>query len=347
MSSSSRDEENILSKIGWCLSLAYRYCSTQVKFAWLGLAGIVEDRWHARTNRTEMPKLTGKVAIVTGGSRGLGKEIVKMLLRCDLHVVVACRNIAAGEAAVEDIRGSGGVESGKATVMRLDNSSLAEVRKFVEDYRSKFSSRLDILINNAGVMCTPYNETVDGYEEQYGVNYLSHFLLTLLLMPALARAGSTDLGHSRVINVSSCAHLVGDVRFSDTNRKDLFVTAEAYAQSKLAQVLFTKKLARELAAKRLPVQVCAVHPGVVSTDIFRTTYVKYLRAIVDVLFKNLEEGAVPVVYAAVSPLMEKKSGVYVSNCSESRVKAICNDELVQDRLFDLSLRQVGLERLPF
>ncbi|XP_023317872.1 retinol dehydrogenase 12-like isoform X3 [Trichogramma pretiosum] len=335
-----------LQRLGWAIKYSVVLLYVHLQFLAIGGHSMLQDRiTQRRHNKTELPRRSGQVAIVTGGARGIGIKVVQMLLECDMTVIVACRKPEAGQKVIDKIRKSG-VTSGRAEVMRFDNADFKVVRGFVAEFTKKYS-QLHVLINNAGVMCTPYNETVDGYEEQYGVNYLSHFLLTLLLMPALARAGSTDLGHSRVINVSSCAHLVGDVRFSDTNRKDLFVTAEAYAQSKLAQVLFTKRLARELAAKRLPVQVCAVHPGVVSTDIFRTTYVKYLRAIVDVLFKNLEEGAVPVVYAAVSPLMEKKSGVYVSNCRESRVKAICNDELVQDRLFDLSLRQVGLERLPF
>lgn len=133
-------------------------------------------------------------------------------------------------------------------------------------------------------MFTPYSETQDGFEEQYAVNYLSHFLLTVLLTPLLRKTGTAERC-SRVVNVSSCAHLLGEMRFNDVNHRDNFLTYEAYAQSKLAQVLSTKSLAKSFQENHWPIRVNAVHPGLVGTDLFDHSYLRYLKFISNILFK--------------------------------------------------------------
>ncbi|XP_014216438.1 retinol dehydrogenase 12 [Copidosoma floridanum] len=323
------------------IAFALDWLRLQVEYNAVAVKEIFYDRLQARYNRTELPLIPGRIAIVTGGSRGIGAEIVRMLLQCDLEVIIACRRPAAGDKVVEDIRKSG-VLTGKTKVMKLDNSSLGSVRAFVEAFKNNYK-KLDILINNAGVMFPPYGETEDGFEEQYGVNYLSHFLLTVLLIPLLKNAG--DSGHpAKIVNVSSCAHLLGDINFDDINRrKGYFLTGVAYAQSKLAQVLFTKSLARLFEEKKLPIRANAVHPGIVATDLFDNSYLKYLKPVGRLLFKTPRQGATPIVYAAVSPAVEHKSGLYISNCLESTINPLAADKAVQDRLFELSLKQVGLQ----
>lgn len=311
------------------------------KFNYVATKAVIADILQARYNKTELPNLSGRVAIVTGGSRGIGKEIVKKLLKCNLEVIIACRSPPAGDKAIKDIRESG-VETGKASVMELDNASLESVRRFVEKFSNNYES-LDILINNAGVMFTPYSETKDGYEQQYGVNYLSHFLLTVSLLPLLKKAG-TSKHCSRIVNVSSCAHLLGKIHLNDVNLKD-DLTSAAYAQSKLAQLLFTKYLARYFEDKNMPIVTNAVHPGIVFTDLFEHTYLESLKLFTKYIFKKSEDGATPIVFAAVSPKMENKSGHYISNCLDSPVNPLAHDELLQDQLFKLSLKQVKLEKI--
>ncbi|KAJ8668707.1 hypothetical protein QAD02_010370 [Eretmocerus hayati] len=309
----------------------------QLKYNHVAVSGIIQDRLQARYNRTELPKMTGKVAIVTGGSRGIGLEAVRMLLQCDLEVIIACRSVAAGKRAIQTIRDSG-VQLGKARVLELDNSSFDSIKNFARTFQKDYE-KLDILINNAGIMFIPYRETVEGFEEQYGVNYLSHFLLTMLLMPQLKKAGSAE-HHSRIVNVSSCAHYLGDIRFDDINHKRYFLTGNAYSQSKLAQLLSTKKLARLFAKKNLPINVYAVHPGVVATDIFDNSYIKIFKMIGHRIFKSPEEGATPIVFAAVDPRVKNKSGLYLSNCLEARINPLGADEKLQDKLFEFSLQQL-------
>ncbi|XP_011495426.1 PREDICTED: dehydrogenase/reductase SDR family member on chromosome X [Ceratosolen solmsi marchali] len=309
----------------------------ELQYNMIGVKGIVLDHLQASSNRTELPQLTGKIAIVTGGSRGMGTEVVRMLLKCDMTVIIACRSTSAGENSVKHIRESN-IETGKTIVMELDNSSLDSVRRFVKEFYNKYD-KLDILINNAGVMFTPYKETIDGFEEQYGVNYLSHFLLTISLIPLLKNAGTSEY-YSRIINVSSCAHLIGNINFDDINLKENFVTGEAYAQSKLALLLFTKFLSRFFETNKLYISVNAVHPGIVNTELFETSYHKYLKFIRNLIFKKPEEGATSIVFAAVSPQIEQKSGIYISNCLESSVMSLVHNKELQDRLVQFSLKQI-------
>ncbi|XP_058808202.1 dehydrogenase/reductase SDR family member on chromosome X isoform X2 [Phymastichus coffea] len=322
---------------------AFNWFFMQIKYNAVALRGIADDYLQARNNKTDLPHMPNRVAIVTGGSRGIGLEIVKMLLKCDMHVIIACRRPEAGEKAIRAIRESG-ITTGAPEVMELDNASLESVKRFVNEFKNNYQ-QLDILVNNAGIMFTPYAETKEGFEEQYGVNYLSHFYLTILLTPLLRKAGTAE--HcSRVVNVSSLAHLLGDIRFDDINHRDNFLTYEAYAQSKLAQVLSTKSLAKNFDKEHWPIRINAVHPGLVSTDLFDHSYLRYFKFIANVLFKTPAQGATSIVFAAVDPRMEQNSGQYTSNCREVAVNPLVNNEALQDRLFQFSLKQVGLHTIP-
>ncbi|XP_015603425.1 dehydrogenase/reductase SDR family member on chromosome X [Cephus cinctus] len=312
----------------------------EIKYNVLGSKGLIIDRLEARYNKTDMPRKTGKIAIVTGGSRGIGATVVKMLLQCDMEVIIACRAPAAGEKAIREIRKSG-VNDGIAKVYELDNADLNSVRRFADCIKRDYS-RIDVLVNNAGIMFTPYAETKDGFEQQWAINYLSHFLLTSLLLPLLKNGGSPS-ECARVVNVSSCAHLVGIINFENINYKEQFITSAAYAQSKLAQVMFTKSLQQLFTEKQLHIKTYAVHPGIVNTDLFNDTLLsKYFKWLLPLIFKTPTEGATPIVYAAVSKSVEERGGIYISNCKESPVNPLVSDASILDRLFELSLKQVRL-----
>ncbi|CAD6207187.1 GSCOCG00010156001-RA-CDS [Cotesia congregata] len=312
------------------------------KYNLVGLKELFLDIIHAKYNKTDLPKKSDCVAIVTGGSRGIGVEVVKMLLRCDMEVIIACRRKEAGEKTIDKIRASG-ITEGKAKVYVLDNSSLDSVKKFANDIKKDYD-KIHVLINNAGVMFTPYKETKDGFEQQWGVNYLSHFLLTSLLMPLLQNAG-TEENFARVINISSCAHHLGTINFDDINynKRKPFLTYCAYGQSKLAQVIFTETLRHIINKNELFVKTYAVHPGMVNTDLFENSFIHYFGFLMKIMFKSPERGARTIVYAAVSKAIEDTDGLYYSNCRKATPNQLVYDKPTQERLFLLSLEQTKLE----
>lgn len=313
----------------------------ELKYNALGFKAVVADALEAKRNKIELPKKTGKVAIVTGGSRGIGTEVVKMLLQCDMKVIIACRTPAAADRLIRLLRESG-VNEGSTKVYQLDNNSLESVREFAESVKRDYR-QIDVLINNAGIMFTPYAETKEGFEQQWGVNYLSHFLLTSLLLPLLKEAG-TEKEAARIVNVSSCAHVVGTINFNDINYKKCFITSAAYAQSKLAQIMFAKSVQELMNKAQIHVQSYAVHPGVVNTDLFNNTQLKkHCQWIMNLLFKNPSQGATPIVYAAVSGEIEGQGGIYISNCGKAQASEETEDKDIRQRLFNLSLEQTGLK----
>ncbi|XP_078049545.1 retinol dehydrogenase 12 [Augochlora pura] len=310
-----------------------------MKFNLLGVKGVLDDWANVKHNRNDCPLQTGRIAIVTGGSRGIGVEIVKMLLELDMEVIIACRTPSAGEEVIQQIRQSG-IKSGNAKVYKINNDSLESVKEFAAQIKKDYTE-IHVLINNAGIMFTPYMETVDGFESQWGVNYLSHFLLTILLLPLLKAGGAKNSQQSsRIVNVSSIAHLPGKINFKDINNKSRFITMNAYAQSKLAQVVSTVKLQKLFKEAGYNINVYAVHPGVVFTDLFIHSFIWKYKSLLRFIIKTPIQGATPIVYAAVNKAIENNGGVYISNCIPSPAHPDALDTSVQDKLLDLSLQQV-------
>lgn len=184
-------------------------------------------------------------------------------------------------------------------------------------------------------MAAPDKITSDGFESQMAVNYLGHFLLTHLLMPQLAAAGTMER-KSRVVNVASCAHLNGFIDFADFNCRKDYYPITAYNNSKLAQVMFAKHLQLWLDAKQLPVQTHSLHPGVVDTELFSN--MAFNSAVVGwfkkIFFKSAEEGSRTIVYSALSPKIESKGGSYLSNCRFVRSHPLAKDKALCKKLFE-------------
>jgi NAD(P)-dependent dehydrogenase (short-subunit alcohol dehydrogenase family) len=199
----------------------------------------------------QLPSFAGRTVIVTGANSGLGEVTAKELARVGARVVLAVRNTAKGDAAAEGMTGAG---FGPVEVRRLDLQDLASVREFAAGVDT-----VDVLVNNAGIMAVPYAQTVDGFESQIGTNHLGHFALTNLLLSKV-----TD----RVVTVSSGMHLFGYVSIKDLNWKSRpYFAWPAYAQSKLANLLFTSELQRRLTAAGSPVRAVAAHPGYSATNL--------------------------------------------------------------------------------
>jgi len=210
--------------------------------------------------QSDIPDQTGRVAIVTGANSGIGLETARELARKGAHVVLACRSQARAEAALEDIRSD--LPEARIEFMALDLADLEQVRVFADAVHERFD-RLDLLVNNAGVMVPPATKTKQGYELQLGVNHLGHFALTGQLLDLLL---ATD--GARIVNVSSMAHRFGSVNFDDLDFDARGYNASAaYGQSKLANLLFTAELARRLEAAGASVLVAAAHPGWTQTNL--------------------------------------------------------------------------------
>ena len=203
--------------------------------------------------------LTGKTVIITGSNTGIGKETAVDLAKRNARVILACRSVQKGEEAAVEVRKRSG--SDNILFIQLDLASLASVRRFATRILEE-EPRVDILINNAGVMACPYSKTEDGFEMQFGVNHLGHFLLTNLLLERIKESPS-----ARIVNVSSLGYLFGKVRFDDLGAELSYSRWGAYYQSKLANILFTRSLAKRLEGVNITVN--AVHPGSIDTELTR------------------------------------------------------------------------------
>jgi NAD(P)-dependent dehydrogenase (short-subunit alcohol dehydrogenase family) len=209
----------------------------------------------------DIPDLSGRVAVVTGANRGLGREVTRCLAGRGARVIMACRNEASGEAAASGLRSAGC--TGALDVRRLDLASLASVEAFVAGLVSE--PRLDVLANNAGLMAVDRGLTADGFETHIGINHLGHFALTARLLPLLLRTPG-----SRVVTMSSVGARLGHVDLDDLLwERRPYDRWEAYFQSKLANLLFTLELHRRLAAVGAPTAALAVHPGGARTSLGR------------------------------------------------------------------------------
>ncbi|XP_077454632.1 retinol dehydrogenase 12 [Stigmatopora argus] len=281
----------------------------------------------------------GKTVLVTGANTGIGKETCRELARRGARVVMACRDMSRAGRAAEEIRASTG--NGNVVTRHLDLASLYSVRQFAKDFLDS-EDRLDLLINNAGVMMCPKRLTEDGYETQFAVNHLSHFLLTNLLLPKLKSSAP-----SRVVTVASVAHRGGHIDFSD-----LFFASrpygplQSYRQSKLANVLFGRELARRL--RGTDVSSFCVHPGVIRTELGRHVESRFplcgalLRLPARLLMKTPRQGSQTSLYCAVTPGLEELSGCYFSDCAVKEAAPEGRDDRTARRLWTESARLVGI-----
>lgn len=270
----------------------------------------------------------GKItAVVTGGTQGLGLETVKALLSLGARVIVGSsspvRSLAAKQFFEKCIPGS------QVEILPLDLRSMSSVDAFAQEVLRR-NVAIDLLICNAGVMFAPHEETEDKFELHLSINYLGHCLLTAFLLPRLISAG-TPTKMARIVNVSSCVHKAGKINFGDTHSREFYSSYFSYAQSKLAQVMFTQSLARYFRLERIPVTANCVHPGIVDTNLYKR--VLWAPLVSGVFFKTPEEGAQTSLYAALSPEMEGISGCYLEDCAISEPSRLSKQRALQDRLW--------------
>ncbi len=245
-------------------------------------------------NVSDMPEQAGRTAVVTGANSGIGFEAARALAIKGARVILACRDETRGLDAVSRIRKETPVAS--AELLTLDLASLDSVRAFAAELKASHD-RLDLLINNAGVMIPPESKTEDGLELQIGVNYFGHFALTGLLIDTLAAAPG-----SRIVTVSSLAHRTGRIDFDSFRGEKPYKPWREYCQSKLADLMFAIELQRRLERTGQDTASLAVHPGFTRTDLQRHN--RFISFSVKFWSNSTEQGALPTLYAATAPEAE-------------------------------------------
>jgi NAD(P)-dependent dehydrogenase (short-subunit alcohol dehydrogenase family) len=253
-----------------------------------------------------IPDLTDKVIVVTGANSGIGFEAAKEFARKGAQTILACRSMVKAQAALALIQAE--IPGARTEIMQLDLASLASVHRFANEFKNKYQ-RLDVLVNNAGIMMVPYGTTEDGFERQFGTNHLGHFALTGLLLDLLLKTPG-----ARVVNVSSSGHRFGSRDFEDLmyENGNGYSPTQAYGRSKLANLLFTNELQRRFEAHGAEAIAVAAHPGGANTnlqdEIAERWYVKPFVPLMRWMMQSAAMGALPTIRAAVDP--NAKGGDY-------------------------------------
>ena len=295
-----------------------------------------------KRNWTEqsVPSQDGRVAIVTGGNSGLGFETARMLAERGATVVLAVRDIEKGKAAAARI-------DGEVSVQALDLSSLASIRSAATAL-GKTHPRIDLLINNAGVMYTPKRVTEDGFELQFGTNHLGHFALTGLLLEHIL-----PVSGSRIVTVSSVGHRIrADIQFDDLQWERSYNRVAAYGQSKLANLMFTYELQRRLGENGTTIATAA-HPGMANTDLLRNlpAFARVpLTWLAPLFTQKPDMGALPTLRAATGPSV--LGGQYYGPSGRGEVRGYpelvtsspeSHDQAIQQRLWSVSEELTGVK----
>ena len=288
----------------------------------------------------DIPEQTDRIALVTGANTGIGFEAARALARKGAHVALACRNEEKGQDALNRIRRE--TPAANVELLSLDLASLDSVRSCAADFQAKHQ-RLDLLINNAGVMVPPRSQTAEGLEMQIGVNYFGHFALTgLLIDTIMATPGA------RIVIVSSLAHRQGRIDFDNFRGEKRYRAWREYCQSKLADLIFAIELQRRLERAGRDTLSIAAHPGFTSTDLQRHN--AFFNLTVGLWSNNAERGALPTLYAATAP---DASGYYGPGGFQeikgfpgpAKVMPRARDEHTAERLWEVGEAVTGVRFL--
>ena len=291
----------------------------------------MSNKW----TQQDIPDMTGKVVIITGANSGLGLESTKALAAKGATVVMACRNVGKAEAAKAEVLAAD--PAARLDVMALDNASLASVRAFADAFKAKYD-RLDILLNNAGLMAIPRALTEDGFEMQLGVNHLAHFALTGLLLDVI-----TATPGARIHNTSSSAAFMGSINLDDLMGEKSYGRWTAYGQSKLANAAFATELNRRLRAAGHDTIANSSHPGFVMTNLQTNSMVEsgtplgeriFYGLLAPVVAQDVNMGVLPQLYGSTAP--EAKGGVFYGP-KNFRMRGYPAEQKCNDALKDADL----------
>ncbi|XP_077225711.1 short-chain dehydrogenase TIC 32, chloroplastic-like [Tasmannia lanceolata] len=283
---------------------------------------------------------TGLVAIVTGASNGIGTETARVLALRGVHVIMAVRNVKAGGDVRETIIKE--IPTAKVDVMELDLSSMASVRKFASEFKSRGLS-LNILINNAGIMATPYKLSEDGIEMQFATNHIGHFLLTHLLLETMKETAGKSKIEGKIINVSSDGHGFANssgIPFDKDklNEESGYTPLVAYGRSKLANILHANELARRFKEEGVDITANSLHPGNIQTTLLQHRPIVHgAITMLGKVFKTIPQGASTQCYMALNPQVHRVTGTYFSNNNVAKAQTQAMDMELAKKLWDFSM----------
>ncbi|MCR5278367.1 MAG: SDR family oxidoreductase [Lachnospiraceae bacterium] len=275
--------------------------------------------------------MNGKLAIVTGANSGMGMATVEALADEGARVIMLCRSEKRGREALAKLSEK---KERQLELMLCDLGDYASIRSFAAGVKEKYK-RIDILVNNAGFIALDRQETKEGLERQFGINHIGHFLLTTELLDLMGEG-------SRIVNVASGAHKVGKIHFDDINLTKGFNVIKAYSQSKLANVLFTRELAKRVKERGITVNCC--HPGAVATNMGvdrETGFGKTITGILRPFFLTPAEGARTAIYLATDESVKDISGEYFYKCRIAKSSKRSKDPELAKRLYELSEQLVS------
>lgn len=273
-----------------------------------------------------MNRLIGKTAIVTGANSGMGMATASALLDEGATVVMLCRSEKRGKEAYNELTKDG---NSRTYLILCDLGDYGSIRNFVKQAKASFT-RIDILVNNAGFISLDRQETKEGLERQFGINHVGHFLLTTELLDMMGEG-------SRIVNVASGAHKTGKIHFDDINLHKGFNVIKAYSQSKLANVLFTRELARRVKDRGITVNCC--HPGAVATNIGIDRDTGFGRTVTRLLkpfFQTPAQGASTAIFLATDESVKDITGEYFYKCKIAKSSKRSKDMELAKRLFEFS-----------
>ncbi|KAG9441321.1 hypothetical protein H6P81_017175 [Aristolochia fimbriata] len=286
---------------------------------------------------------SGLTAIVTGASSGIGTETARVLARRGVHVIMGVRNVTAGTSVKDAIMTE--IPFAKVDLMELDLSSMASVREFASEFKSK-GLPLNILINNAGVMATPFMLSEDGIELQFATNHLGHFLLTDLLLETMKDTARNSNIEGRIVNLSSEGHRFAyheGIRFDKINDESCYNSIRAYGQSKLANILHANELNKRFKEEGVPITANSLHPGAIVTNLLR--YHSFINSLATTLgrlvLKDLPQGAATTCYVALHPQVKGVGGKYFKDNNIASASAQAQDEELAKKLWDFSMNLIN------
>ena len=280
-----------------------------------------------------MDNLDGKVAIVTGANSGMGMATVEALSDKGATVIMLCRSEERGKEAILKLTEN---KERNLDLILCDLGDYESIRNFAKAVKEKYD-HIDILVNNAGFISLDRQETKEGLERQFGINHIGHFLLTKELLELMGKG-------SRIVNVASGAHKTGKIHFDDINLTKGFNVIKAYSQSKLANVLFTRELARRVADRGITVNCC--HPGAVATNIGidrDTGFGKTITGLLKPFFQTPMEGARTAIFLASDKSVENITGGYFYKCKIAKSSKRSKSKKLAKKLFELSEKLVSDE----
>ncbi|MFC4210951.1 oxidoreductase [Pedobacter lithocola] len=291
-------------------------------------------------NSNETPSETGKVAIVTGANSGIGYEVVIGLVKQNFEIVMACRNLHKAEKAKAKILKL--YPHAKLNLMSIDTSSINQVKAFVTQFLQQYKT-LNLLINNAGIMMSPYKITEDGFENQFATNYLGHFALSGMLLPIL----KSTYG-ARIVTLSSLSYKWAEIQFDDFHAQRKYSKTKAYGQSKRACLMFAFELQRRLLAAGYDIASLAAHPGLCKTNLDQY-FPALIKPLGNLFLQPAAKGALPVLYAALHNSLKGGEFIGPDGFQQMRGKPIIidadeysNNKDVAKRLWNESEKMTGV-----